>query len=155
MDFAQQRFDAAYLGQFQSLDPKNAQSPVVTLSDQDADTRDITLTIDNDGRLQMQFDGVQNLTVMTTDPGSGKSVTTMVGEGSTVEAHLTLTIEAGEFDRLASLDYARFDDTRANEIMADKTAENKLPSVQESFAKEFQFTDLGTSMRVGLKATIN
>ena len=147
--------NAAYLGQLQSLDPKNAESPVMTLSDQDADTRDITLTIDDSGRLQMQFDGVQHLQVLQTNPGSGKPVTTMVGEGSQIEAHLSLTIEANEFDRLASLDYTRFDDTRANEIMADKTAENKLPNVQESFAKEFQFANMGTSVRVGLKATIN
>lgn len=69
--------------------------------------------------------------------------------------HLSLTIDAGEFDRLASLDYTRFDDTRANEIMADKTAVNKLPSAQESLAKEFRFADLSTSMRLGLKAAIN
>ena len=146
---------AAFDGQLQSLDPKNARSPVVTTSDQEADTRDITLTIGDDGRLQMQFDGLQHLQVIMTDPGTGKSVTTMVGEGSQIEAHLSLTIEANEFDRLASLDYTKFDDTRANEIMADKNAENKLPEVEKSFAQEFRFADMSTSMRVGLKAKIN
>ena len=66
----------------------------------------------------MQFDGVQNLTVLQTDPGS------------TAESHLTLEIKANELDRLASLDYTRFDDTAANEVMADKTATNKLPAAQ-------------------------
>ncbi len=56
---------------------------------------------------------------------------------------------------LASLDYTKFDDTRANEIMADKNAENKLPEAEKSFAQEFRFADMSTSMRVGLKATIN
>lgn len=77
----------------------------------------------------MQFDGVQNLTVLQTDPGN---VTTMVAPGSTAESHLTLEINANELDRLATLDYTRFDDTAANEVMADKTATNKLPAAQWS-----------------------
>lgn len=76
----------------------------------------------------MQFDGVQNLTVLQTDPGNGKTVTTMVAPGSTAESHLTLEIKANELDRLTTLDYTRFDDTAANEVMADKTATNKLPA---------------------------
>ena len=79
----------------------------------------------------------------------------MVGPGSTVEAHLPLTIKAAEFDRLASLDYAGFDDTQANGIMADKAATNKLPNAQKSFGKQFQFTEMSTSLRVGFKTTIN
>ena len=39
--------------------------------------------------------------------------------------------------------------------MAGKTAENKLPHVQESFAKEFRFSETGTYARAGLKAAIN
>ena len=39
--------------------------------------------------------------------------------------------------------------------MNDQNAENKLPEAQMSFAKEFRFADMSTSMRVGLKATIN
>ena len=66
----------------------------------------------------MQFDGVQNLTVLQTGPGS------------TAESHLTLEINATALDRLATLDYTRFDDTAANEVMADKTATNKLPAAQ-------------------------
>ena len=146
---------AVFDGQLQSLDPKNARPPVVTTSDQEADTRDIKLTIGDDGRLQMQFDGLQHLQVIMTDPGTGKSVTTVVGPGSTIEAHLTLTISAAEFGRLASLDYAGFDDTQANGIMADKNAENKLPEAQMSFAKEFRFADLSTDLHLGLKAKIN
>ncbi|MBR3583112.1 MAG: hypothetical protein IKO01_06700 [Kiritimatiellae bacterium] len=106
----------------ESYEPKdlidNARPPVVTLSDQEADTRTIALSFDETGRLTMQFDGVQNLTVLQTAPGS------------TAESHLTLEIKANELDRLASLDYTRFDDTAANEVMADKTATNKLPAAQ-------------------------
>ena len=152
---SQETGKAAFDGQFQSLDPKNACPPVVTLSDQDADTRSITLTFDHNGGLKMQFDGVQYLQILTTDPGTGKPVTTFVGAGSNVETHLTLTIGAGEFDRLASLDYTRFDDTRAWEIMADKKAENKLPNVQQSFAEEFRFAGKGINLRAGLRATVN
>jgi hypothetical protein len=103
----------------------------------------------------MQFHGVQHLQTIMTDPGSGKPVTTFVGAGSTIDAHLDLKIHGEEFNRLASLDYTKFDDTRANEIMADKNAENKLPEAEKSFAQEFRFADMSTSMRVGLKATIN
>ena len=39
--------------------------------------------------------------------------------------------------------------------MNDQKAENKLPEAEKSFAQEFRFADMSTSMRVGLKATIN
>ena len=152
---SQETGKAAFDGQLQSLDPKNARPPVVTTSDQEADTREIKLTIGDDGSLTMQFHGVQHLQAIMTDPGSGKPVTTFVGAGSTIDAHLDLKIHGEEFNRLASLDYTKFDDTRANEIMADKNAENKLPEAEKSFAKEFRFADLSTGLRVGLKATIN
>ena len=103
----------------------------------------------------MQFDGVQNLQVLQTDPGTGKPVTTVVGAGSTVEAHLTLTLDAAEYDRLASLDYIRFDDTQANAIMADRNATQKLPTARQTFASEFRFVPTALTLRVGLLATIN
>ncbi|MBR4188467.1 MAG: hypothetical protein IKQ55_00715 [Kiritimatiellae bacterium] len=116
--------------------------PVVTLSDQDADTRTIALSFDEIGRLTMQFDGVQNLTVLQT------------GLGSTAESHLTLEINANELDRLASLDYTRFDDTAANEVMADKTATNKLPAAQKTFAPEDRFADNAINIHLGLQFSI-
>ncbi len=39
--------------------------------------------------------------------------------------------------------------------MADKAATNKLPNAQKSFGKQFQFTEMSTSLRVGFKTTIN
>ena len=146
---------AAYNGQFQSLDPKNAALPVVTTSDQEADERSISLEIDRKGNLKMQFDGVQHLQIIMTDPGDGKSVTTIVGEGSNVEAHLLLTIDAQEFDRLGNLDYSEFDDTEANRIMAEKDGEDRLPRTQQSLGDNFRFNQMGIGLKVGLKATIN
>lgn len=63
--------------------------------------------------------------------------------------------KANELDRLASLDYTRFDDTAANEVMADKTATNKLPAAQKAFAPEFRFDDNGINIRLGLQFTVN
>jgi hypothetical protein len=151
---SQETGKAGFDGQFQALDPLNARPPVVTLSDQEADTRNITLSFDETGRLTMQFDGVQNLTVLQTDPGNGKTVTTMVGAGSTAESHLTLEINATELDRLASLDYTRFDDTAAKAVMADKTATNKLPAVQNTFAPEYRFVDNAINIRLGLQCSV-
>lgn len=151
---SQETGKAGFDGQFQALDPHNARPPVVTLSDQEADTRTIALSFDEIGRLTMQFDGVQNLTVLQSDPGNGKTVTTMVGPGSTAESHLTLEIKANELDRLATLDYTHFDDTAANEVMADKMATNKLPAAQNTFAREYRFVDNAINIRLGLQFSI-
>ena len=68
---------------------------------------------------------------------------------------MNFTLKAHEFDRLAQLDYTKFDDTEANEINTNNDVRNKIPKAVESFPAGFPFGANGYTLSVGLKSTLN
>ena len=152
---SQETAKAAFDGQFTALDKKNTMPPASLPTDQEADRHEIAVTLCDDGRLTVEFHGTQFPQFILADPGDGKPVNEALSGGSKVEARMNFTLKAHEFDRLAQLDYTKFDDTRANEINTNNDVRNKIPKAVESFPAGFPFGANGYTLSVGLKSTLN
>ena len=152
---SQETAKAAFDGQFTALDPHNIMPPVNLPTDPAADQREIAVTLDDDGRLTVKFDGRQSPRFILADPGDGKPAREALGAGSEVEATMAFTLKTDEFDRLAQLDYTDFDDSQAESINTDNNVRNRIPTAVDSFAPGFRFADDRFSLSVSLQSTLN
>ena len=135
---SQETGKAAFDGQFTAFDPANFSQPIVTGSDQDADEREFKLSFNKDGRLVLDFEATQNLQVITVGTSEGKTSTFATPTGSTAKSNVEFTISADEFERLAELDFTKFNDDATYTHMAQKTGKNKLGGIPGTFAEEFR-----------------
>ena len=135
---SQETGKAAFDGQFMAFDPDNFFQPIVTGSDQDADEREFKLGFGEDGRLVLDFEATQNLQVIIIGKSAGKTATHSTPPGSTAKSNVKFGISADEFERLAGLDFAKFNDDATFTHMAQKTGKNKLRGIPETFAEEFR-----------------
>ena len=68
---------------------------------------------------------------------SSKQIT--MNPGSTIGTGVSLTIKADEFERMAKLDYSKFDDTEARKIIDDKNLVGALNHAVDSLDESFRF----------------
>ena len=135
---SQETGKAAFDGQFTAFDPDNFSQPIVTASDQEADTREFKLSFNEENQLVLDFEATQNLQVITVRKNDGKTMTNMTPAGSTAKSQVEFTISANEFARLANLDFTKFKDDATLEHMSKKTGEEKLVGIPQTFAEEFR-----------------
>ena len=135
---SQETGKAAFDGQFTAFDPANFTQPIITLSDQEADEREYKLSFNQDGRLVLEVEATQNLQVITVVDANGRSSTHMTPPGSTAKSNVEFNISANEFERLADLDFTKFDDTATVKYMNQKTGKDKLEGIPGTFAEEFR-----------------
>ncbi|MBR4615144.1 MAG: hypothetical protein IKO55_06010 [Kiritimatiellae bacterium] len=135
---SQETGKAAFDGQFMAFDPANFSQPIVTGSDQEADEREFKLSFNKDGRLVLDFEATQNLQVIIVGKSEGKTSTFATPTGSTAKSNVEFNISADEFERLAGLDFTKFNDDATYTHMAQKTGKNKLGGIPGTFAEEFR-----------------
>lgn len=129
---------AVFDGQATAFDPKNAQPPFVTASEQGTDVREFTIGFDEKGNFTFDFLGRLNLVVMSADNGHGGNADYIVNAGSTLESEVSFTLPAAEFERMAGLDFTKFDDSATEVHMENKNAAKRLEKVPTTFAEEFR-----------------
>ncbi len=130
---------AAFEGQAAAFDPKNAVPPFVTASDQNADFREYTVALGDNGDLLFNFIGRQELQTVTFDDGKGGALTCMAKKGSTLEAEVAFKLPAVEFERMSGLDFTKFDDSTTGAHMGDLTMSGRLEKIPQTFGEEFRF----------------
>ena len=135
---SQETGKAAFDGQIMAFDKDNFFQPIVTGSDQDADEREFKLSFSQDGKLVLDFEATQNLQVVVVGKSTGKTTTAATPPGSTAKTKIQFKISANEFERLANLDFTKFNDEATHTHMAQKTGTNKLKGIPETFAEEFR-----------------
>ena len=88
-----------------------------------------------------------------TADGEG-SVPVMPGKGSKVEATMNLKIDTAELDRLAGIDFSKFDDKGVSEKYADKNLQHRY-SDRTLLGNDFMLDDSKITCTSTYKLTIN
>ena len=88
-----------------------------------------------------------------TADGEG-SVPVMPGKGSKVEATMNLKIDTAELDRLAGIDFSKFDDKGLSEKYADKNLQHRY-SDRTLLGNDFMLDDSKITCTSTYKLTIN
>lgn len=95
---------------------------------------------DYDGRLDIDFAGEKNLKKITVrPPGASGSKEITPNSGSRIGMKITLRIPFDELNRLAGLDYSRFDEAGSREMMADRGMPGSPEHAEEGDAAQFLF----------------
>ena len=149
---SQEGAKAAFSGHGTALDPKRQLEAFLTASDQHRDIRAFTLEISPDGGLTVAFEGRMHLEKIIKISPPSETVDTK--PGSTLDVGYTFRIKAGEFERLAKLDFSKCDDSEAARIM-DADVVNRTEVAAKALPKDFQFTETGIFCHVTYSATIN
>ena len=116
------------------------------------------LSFAKDGSLNISCRATQeNFSMMMlfggTVDGEG-SVPVMPGKGSKVEATMNLKIDTAELDRLAGIDFSKFDDKGVSEKYADKNLQHRY-SDRTLLGEEFMLDDSKITCTSTYKLTIN
>jgi len=107
--------------------------------------RTYTIEMRPDGGIALHY--VMDKPIKDIDDGTTDGDGYQLGEGSKFECTLDYTLDGKEFNRLANLDYSKFNDEEGYDIFNHKIdmpdgsrqfRENKLEKVVDSFAQEFK-----------------
>ena len=79
-------------------------------------------------------------------------VTTGVNPGTTIKAGFALRIRPEELERMAKLDYSKFDDTKAQEIVDSNELPDKFRHAVESFDQTFCLSQESTAVYMKFSA---
>lgn len=75
--------------------------------------------------------------------------------GSKMEATLSVSLNAKELERLADLDFSKFNDTEAKKLFSSQTEANKLQKIRNGFPAEYRLNLDNSSCDTNFRATIN
>ena len=125
---SQETVKGAYDSHAHMLNPKCNTLQYDTVSDPGTEKKEFNLRFGMDGDLYIKFTGEKQLQQMTARvPEANEHGQTVysskkiaVNPGSTIGAGFALTIKADEFEDMAKLDYSKFDDNKAREILDSK-----------------------------------
>ncbi|MBR4617686.1 MAG: hypothetical protein IKO55_18920 [Kiritimatiellae bacterium] len=125
---SQETVKGAYDSHAHMLNPKCNTLQYDTVSDPGTEKKEFNLHFGMDGDLYIKFTGEKQLQQMTARvPEANEHGQTVysskkiaVNPGSTIGAGFALTIKADEFEDMAKLDYSKFDDNKAREILDSK-----------------------------------
>lgn len=145
--------DFASNAEMLALDP-NGRTPAMQLDG--AATHSMTLVLDDDGGLTFESKtAASSLGQVTIPAGNGneRPQTIRAGGGSKVESKIRFEIEPQEFDRLAGLDFAAYDDTVPANHIADQNARGPHDDMTSHMGGDFGFR--GINCRSTCKITVN
>ena len=125
---SQETVKGAYDSHAHMLNPKCNTLQYDTVSDPATEKKEFNLRFGMDGDLHIKFTGEKQLQQMTARvPEANEHGQTVysskkiaVNPGSTIGAGFALTIKADEFEDMAKLDYSKFDDNKARELLDSK-----------------------------------
>ena len=125
---SQETVRGSYESHARMLDPKNNTPQYDMVSDPTTEKKAFNISFNPDGKLRIDFTGEKQLQQMTARvPEANEHGQTVysskkiaVNPGSTIGAGFALKIKADEFENMAKLDYSKFDDNKAREILDSK-----------------------------------
>ena len=144
---SQETVQRAYESHARALDPKKNMPQYDTVSNPATEKKAFNISFKPNGELRIKFTGEKQLQQMTarvpTGLENGRTVFSSkqidMNPGSTIGTTFTLTIKADEFERMAKLDYSKFDDTEARKIIDGKESPGALNHAVDSLDKSFRF----------------
>jgi hypothetical protein len=128
---------AGFDGTAHGFDPEEKMAAFALAGHDDAFTRQFSLSFSPQGDLELVFRGVKTDCHTLVTPRDGKVFT--VPREATFEADYRLTIPGAEFDRLATVDFAAFDDAGLTAAFKADQGPHRLTRAVDGFPKAFQF----------------
>ena len=145
-------FDAAAI----TLHPDKSAEAFMTVNNNinSQGSMEFTLSIDDAGAVKMTCFCSKDVATIMSFGENGAVKNTRVGAGSKMEAQIELLLRPAEMDRLAGLDFSKFDETEAKQLFTG-TSNNKLETIYNGFPPEFRLNYDNISCSSHFKATIN
>lgn len=152
---SQETGKAATMGDRMALDKKGKVTAFETVYNRgNATDLKFEFTLSNDGGLQMELTGTDEFTMIMGYDNDGEMVSANVGEGSRFEYCLSLKLKPNEFNRLAELDFTKYDRAPSQQML-NGNGENKLDTIYSKLPEEYRLGEFETSIRAGAHVTIN
>ena len=117
-------------------------------------TMEFSLSVNDQGDIKMTCSCSKEVAMITSFDGTGKVKNTQTGPGSKMEAEIVLVLQPTEMERLAGLDYSKFDDEEAKRQFAG-TSNNKLAAIYTGFGPDFRLNYDNIMCSSHVKSTIN
>jgi len=145
---SQETEKAAQMGSEIAIEPRESAQAFGEWFKHDGQSRSYTVEMRHDGGIALHYvmdNEITDIKDNTTNDGLNDEIT--VGAGSRWKCTLDYTLKGDEFNRLAKLDFSKFDDSEGNaffeekEDMPDGTRQfhaNKLEGTVDKFAQEFK-----------------
>ena len=145
---SQETEKAAQMGSEIAIEPRESDQAFGEWFKHDGQSRSYTVEMRHDGGIALHYvmdNEITDIKDNTTNDGLNDEIT--VGAGSRWKCTLDYTLKGDEFNRLAKLDFSKFDDSEGNaffeekEDMPDGTRQfhaNKLEGTVDKFAQEFK-----------------
>lgn len=148
--------DAADIGRnggLTALDPHGRTPPIV--SDGEDAKREFSLSIDPNGNLEVVCKTEQTIEHLGVRNEQGRLENVAPRAGSRIEAHYSVRISAGELDRLAGVDFSKFDDSQAQGRIDDPQAESPYRTIDRTLGNDYCFAPNGVVFDSVFKMTVN
>ena len=157
---SQETVRGSYESHARMLDPENNTPQYVTVSDPGTEKKAFNISFNRDGKLCIKFTGEKQLQQMNARVPTGRengrtvfsSKQIVMNPGSTIGTGFSLMIDADEFERMAKLDYSKFDDTEARKIIDDKKLVGALNHAVDSIDESFRFRNNSVNVYVKFSA---
>ena len=145
---SQETEKAAQMGSKIAIEPRESDQAFGEFGKYDGQSRSYTVEMRHDGGIALHYvmdNEITDIKDNTTNDGLNDEIT--VGAGSRWKCTLDYTLKGDEFNRLAKLDFSKFDDSEGKaffeekEDMPDGTRQghaNKLEGTVNKFAQEFK-----------------
>ncbi|MBR3221950.1 MAG: hypothetical protein IKF72_06900 [Kiritimatiellae bacterium] len=145
---SQETEKAAQMGSEIAIEPRESDQAFGEWFKHDGQSRSYTVKMRHDGGIALHYvmdNEITDIKDNTTNDGLNDEIS--VGEGSRWKCTLDYTLKGDEFNRLAKLDFSKFDDSEGvaffeeKEDMPDGTRQshaNKLEGTVNKFAQEFK-----------------
>ena len=145
---SQETEKAAQMGSEIAIEPRESDQAFGEWFKHDGQSRSYTVEMRHDGGIALHYvmdNEITDIKDNTTNDGLNDEIT--VGAGSRWKCTLDYTLKGDEFNRLAKLDFSKFDDSEGKaffeekEDMPDGTRQghaNKLEGTVDKFAQEFK-----------------
>lgn len=147
---SQETSKAAQDGQSIAFSPENNTPAFNIQSDNDADTREFSLAFTESGSIELKFTTTLNPTMIMT-----KEKDHFVRPGNTINVDMEFELNADELDRMAELDFTKFDDGEALKIFNTSNAGNLCTETQNALPEEFQFKEKAVSSSAFIKFNLD
>lgn len=110
-------------------------------------------TLSNDGGLQMELTGTDKFVMIMGYGEDGDMVSANVGKGSRFEYSISLRLKPNEFNRLAELDFTKYDSTGSQQILEGES-KNKFDTIYSKLPEEYRLSEFGTAIHANAHFTI-
>ncbi len=152
---SQETAKSSMMGSRMALDKDGKHEAFETVyKGKDPTTMKFAFRLNDIGGLEMEFSGEDKMSMVMSYGENGKGVTSHVGEGSNIKYGVSFTLRGKTFERLSKLDFKKFDDTNARQILIGNN-NDKLDTIYDQFPKEYRVSNADVICNNTFDITIN